>query len=261
MIYLSGLEDNLVALVSHYSYDDRKAIKFVRDEEEFTIEKHILEALNGKHHTVKLYWSFSIPIMDCMGFVMEALEFFPVFPLKDDHNSVKYYIRSLLEAVQYIHSLDIVHRDINPNNIGLKLRKQGKLTQLEDVVLCDFGIACDFEQVCYEHNFGTTGYMAPEMVHGSRELSCGVDIFSVGVVFAETLLGMEHFLGDNEKQVSSALDDIEQQGLQQFMTENNYITQLCSNPLAFDLLLQLLEPNASERITAEKALKHSYFVK
>jgi eukaryotic-like serine/threonine-protein kinase len=93
-------------------------------------------------------------------------------------------------------SLGIVHRDVSPGNILIS--RSGRIK------LADFGIARSTE---VEHHTdpgqvkGKFGYMSPEQVMGDEELDARSDIFSLGVVFAEMLLGRRLFSGKGEFEV------------------------------------------------------------
>lgn len=50
-----------------------------------------------------------------------------------------YYIKRILGAVAYLHSLNIVHRDIKPNNVVLSTK-----VCLADIKLIDFGLSAKY---------------------------------------------------------------------------------------------------------------------
>ena len=116
---------------------------------------------------------------------------------------VVHIMSEILDALDFAHSqvddegvnLGIVHRDISPSNILLSRRGTVKLV--------DFGIARAAEQ---EHNTkagtlkGKYGYMAPEQVMG-KPLDARSDIFSVGIVMTEMLMGRRLFAAPNELDV------------------------------------------------------------
>jgi hypothetical protein len=96
-------------------------------------------------------------------------------------------IPQLCDALQYAHDQGVVHRDIKPENILVD--GDGR------VKVADFGLAkvlgkelepglTNADQV-----MGTLQYMAPEQMHGSRDVDHRADIFSLGVVFYEMLTG------------------------------------------------------------------------
>jgi serine/threonine-protein kinase len=93
-------------------------------------------------------------------------------------------------------SLGIVHRDVSPGNILIS--RTGR------VKLADFGIARSTQ---IDHHTdpgqvkGKFGYMSPEQVMGDEELDGRSDVFSLGVVLAEMLLGRRLFSGKGEFEV------------------------------------------------------------
>jgi serine/threonine protein kinase len=91
--------------------------------------------------------------------------------------------RDVSAAIAEIWLRRIVHGDVKPSNI--MLRDSG------GAVLIDLGAARLFEQdktPAARLPFGTLGYLSPEQANGAT-LSCASDIFSLGVVMLESLLG------------------------------------------------------------------------
>lgn len=88
----------------------------------------------------------------------------------------------ILDAFQYAHSRDIVHRDIKPGNIFID--KEGRIKVL------DFGIASILSDAegSGKATGGTPAYMSPEQVL-EREPDIRSDIYSLGVLFHNMLTG------------------------------------------------------------------------
>jgi serine/threonine protein kinase len=96
---------------------------------------------------------------------------------------------SICDAVAFIHSNNIVHRDIKPQNI--KLASNGM------VKLLDFGIAkgeISHGLTRVGGVIGTPNYLAPEQLSGQPATSQS-DIWALGILFYEMLTGTEPFKG------------------------------------------------------------------
>jgi len=103
----------------------------------------------------------------------------------------KVYMYQVCRAIAYIHSLGICHRDIKPQNLLLN-------TRTHDVKLCDFGSAKilikgepNVAYICSRY------YRAPELVFEATEYTTKIDVWSLGCVMAELLLGNPLFPGDS----------------------------------------------------------------
>ncbi len=105
----------------------------------------------------------------------------------------------LLRALESVHALGIVHRDIKPHNI--MLRADGILKIL------DFGIARPDDETAISAPgsiSGTPRYLAPELLE-CREPDARSDLFSIGAVLYELLTGVPAFAGKTTPQVIRAI--------------------------------------------------------
>jgi serine/threonine protein kinase len=108
--------------------------------------------------------------------------FNPVYALK--------IFLAVSEAVSYIHSNSIVHRDIKSNNI--------KIDPAGEVKLLDFGIAKSASSpklTAVGDVIGTFAYMAPELLRGGIA-DARSDIWALGILLYEMLLGDVPFRAD-----------------------------------------------------------------
>jgi serine/threonine-protein kinase len=112
-------------------------------------------------------------------------------PLAQDR--VLHIATGILDALDYIHSNGIVHRDLRPENIVVDSD--------DNIKLIDFGIASDSSarRLTYTNLntiLGSPHYISPEQVKGGRGDSRS-DIFAMGVILYEMLSGELPFSGDS----------------------------------------------------------------
>jgi serine/threonine protein kinase/DNA-binding beta-propeller fold protein YncE len=102
-------------------------------------------------------------------------------------------LKQVAEGLAYAHSLNVVHRDVKPDNIFIMQDGRVKLT--------DFGIArtVDYEQTHLTKTgvmLGTLAYVSPEQLQDAKNVDHRADIFSLGVVSYESLCGKLPFTGE-----------------------------------------------------------------
>ncbi|XP_028920028.1 mitogen-activated protein kinase 15 isoform X2 [Ornithorhynchus anatinus] len=112
--------------------------------------------------------------------------------LKDIHKS--YILYQLLKASKFLHSGNVIHRDQKPSNVLLDAACSVKL--------CDFGLARSLRQLHREPGspalteyVATRWYRAPEILLSSPRYTPGVDMWSIGCILGEMLLGKPLFPG------------------------------------------------------------------
>jgi len=188
----------------------------------------------------------------------------------------QYIIYQILKSLKYMHSGNVLHRDLKPSNILLNSDCLVKVA--------DFGLARSIKQLetteettVLTDYVATRWYRAPEILLGSTKYTKGVDIWSVGCIMAELLLGKPMFPGTSTmNQLDKVIEitgrpsteDIE--GIQSPFA-STILESIPQNPPrslseifpkisedARDLLTHLLAFNPAKRITAEEALEHPY---
>ncbi|KAK0255536.1 Cyclin-dependent kinase catalytic subunit [Friedmanniomyces endolithicus] len=189
---------------------------------------------------------------------------------------VKKFTHQLLLGTRYCHSHRILHRDLKPQN--LLIDKEGNLK------LADFGLARAFGVPLrtYTHEVVTLWYRSPEILLGGRQYSTGVDMWSVGCIFAEMATRKPLFPGDGEIdeifkifRVLGTPTEADWPGVTSFPDfkssfpkwERKAEEQLISADAlkmigeeGVDLLENLLVYDPAGRISAKQACAHEYFL-
>lgn len=109
----------------------------------------------------------------------------------------------LCDALAQLHGRDVVHRDIKPHNVFLC---DGRADR---AVLLDLGVARHFARdgriTSTNEVVGTVGYLAPEQVEETEPLSGATDMFALGCVLYESLVGEAAFTGPHPLAVLTKL--------------------------------------------------------
>eukprot|EP00792_Barthelona_sp_PAP020_P007649 TRINITY_DN3157_c3_g1_i1.p1 TRINITY_DN3157_c3_g1~~TRINITY_DN3157_c3_g1_i1.p1 ORF type:complete len:389 (-),score=97.75 TRINITY_DN3157_c3_g1_i1:1072-2211(-) len=192
-------------------------------------------------------------------------------PLSEQH--IKYFIWQLLCALKYLHSKNVVHRDLKPGNLLLMKNC--------DLKLCDFGLA----RVVTESTQGdfltqyvaTRWYRAPEIILSWEKYTKAVDMWSVGCILAELLMQKPLFMGkdymDQIKKIVSFLGNPSGEDMLKIKSDaalaflrrlprsdgvdfREYFPNASEE--AIDFLKCLLVFNPDKRATVEDALEHPF---
>jgi hypothetical protein len=139
---------------------------------------------------------FDLGIADDHAYL--AMEYFPRGDLRSviasglDGSEALTYLAQMAAALQVVHAVGVLHRDLKPGNIMLRAD--------DSVALIDFGLAkhvqSDAEITATGEIFGTPYYMSPEQGH-CQTLDERSDLYSLGVIFYEMLTRQKPYLAQS----------------------------------------------------------------
>ncbi|CAH8433242.1 unnamed protein product [Dicrocoelium dendriticum] len=212
--------------------------------------------------------------------------------LDDIHK--RYIFYQLLKAIKFIHSANVIHRDLKPSNVLLDSACRAKL--------CDFGLMRSLTNVTGTNQpsfeelsdsgvqsgdpelteyVATRWYRAPEILLASNRYTKFVDMWSLGCILAEMLLGKPLFPGTSTiNQIEKIVSAMPKPTTQDILNlQSDYGTPVLEQALqksggtleslfpatvasnAFDMVKRLLQLNPLKRLTVEDALEHTYVEK
>ena len=213
-------------------------------------------------------------------------------------SEVKCLLRQLLKAVQYMHKRYIIHRDIKLSNLLYNGKGQLKVA--------DFGLArfygtpaintADLETHEQQNErltpkVQTLWYRAPELLLGVESYSTSIDMWAVGCIFGELLLGrplmpgktdihqiqlIYELLGEPNEKIwpgylelpaikklkkdsNGEVNIVKKNEEERASRLRDRIRNCNLSKSGIELLESMLSYDPNKRITAEDALKHSYF--
>lgn len=160
---------------------------------------------------------------------------------KLEEASAKYLFKQLIEGLGYLHSKNVLHRDIKLDNILLDGKGMVKIA--------DFGVS---KQVrtgeIMREQCGTPAYIAPEIIRDRGYSGFKADLWSAGVVLYAMLYGTVPFKANN------------MQDLHKLILAAKYNLKDEISESAKSLLRALLEPDPVKRLTIKQVLTHPWMV-
>ncbi|XP_056637692.1 serine/threonine-protein kinase D3 [Diorhabda sublineata] len=153
----------------------------------------------------------------------------------------KFIITQILVALKHLHSKNIVHCDLKPENVLLSSD-----AEFPQVKLCDFGFARIIGEKSFRRSVvGTPAYLAPEVLR-NKGYNRSLDMWSVGVIIYVSLSGTFPFNEDEDinEQIQNAA----------FMYPPNPWKEISSD--AINLINNLLQVKQRKRYTVDKSLVH-----
>uniref|UniRef100_A0A8C0VLG8 Cyclin dependent kinase like 1 n=1 Tax=Cyanistes caeruleus TaxID=156563 RepID=A0A8C0VLG8_CYACU len=188
----------------------------------------------------------------------------------------EYLVKSItwqtLQAVNFCHKHNCIHRDVKPENI--------LITKHSVIKLCDFGFAriltgpSDY----YTDYVATRWYRSPELLVGDTQYGPPVDVWAIGCVFAELLSGVPLWPGKSDVDqlylIRRTLGDLIPRHQQVFSTNQFFSGVRIPDPESMEplemkfpnisysalaLMKGCLRMDPAERQSCEQLLQHPYF--
>eukprot|EP00743_Colponemidia_sp_Colp-15_P003298 GILK01003562.1.p1 GENE.GILK01003562.1~~GILK01003562.1.p1 ORF type:complete len:391 (+),score=80.30 GILK01003562.1:196-1368(+) len=235
-----GSDKKLFALkeLSKYEILAKKSLSMVFN------ERNILTKIKN-HYIINMYYCFQddanlYVVMDLMlGGDLR-------FHLKKDgrftEDKSKFYIACTIKALEYLHSQNILHRDIKPDNIVMDSEGYVHLTDMGVAAMLDAsGKVVDTS--------GTLGYMPLEVLE-RRPHGFAADFFALGVMAYEFMKGKRPYSGHTKEDFKKA------------MLREVDVTSSSWSADGTDFVKQLLVPNPEQRLGAKGAqqlMDHPWF--
>lgn len=156
-------------------------------------------------------------------------------------------IEKLLSAIAYIHSKNVCHRDVKPENI--MMNDYNDLTSLK---LVDFGLSAqNFDNFEDSNYCGTYFYMAPEQIE-KRLYSKEVDVWSVGIILYMLLNEGKHPFYTKGESKKKYIENIK---------KGNVVMINKVSEMGINLIMSLLERSPTMRISSIKAISHPWITR
>ena len=194
----------------------------------------------------------------------------------------QYIMYQTFKALLYMHSADLVHRDMKPSNLLLDsecLMKIADFGLARSITQLEAG-AADSASVMTDY-VATRWYRAPEILLGSNKYSFPVDMWSLGCIFAEMLRGKPLFAGTSTlNQVEKIVEAIGKPNDAEVASQKSPFAEkmidslnvppgdprgwaaVCpgSSSEQLELLEKMMQFDPTKRLTAEEGLPHNLFV-
>ena len=206
------------------------------------------------------------------------LELLEEYPDGLDPKLIRSFAFQMCKAIHYLHSKNMIHRDVKPENL--------LISENMELKLCDFGFA---RKICLDDKnnnidamtdyVATRWYRSPELLLSNGIYGPEVDYWAVGCIMGELADGNPMFPGENETDqldcIIKVLGNLPEELVNMYYEnpiyngkellrvprpeslERRYMGKL--GPTAIDFLKGLLQLDPNKRLNGDNVFKHKYF--
>ena len=176
---------------------------------------------------------------------------------------VQHLMKQIVDALAYLHDLNIIHRDLKLANIMVNFDNEKDKAELNmmkaKIKIIDFGfsIQLPYENPTTDTFVGTVGYMDPKILeiyynqakYDGKGYGKEVDIWSLGCLCYELFLGKMPFEANSEEEIYEKI------------IKGKYKIPKTASYEIVDFFTKMLKYNAKSRLSARELLKHPFLTK
>ncbi|KAK6459890.1 serine-threonine protein kinase [Scheffersomyces coipomensis] len=201
----NGSFGNVIKSIDHKS-NKIVAVKIIKNDLNWSLQSineiKVLKFLNKENsndNILKYYDHFNFRSHMCIVTELLSINLYSLLEVINFRGLslpiIQTFTSQLLNGLQFLHQLDIIHCDIKPENIMIKLPSNPQSNSI-GIKIIDFGSSCYKNEISFTY-IQSRFYRAPEVILGANYTE-KIDIWSLGCVIVELFLGIPLLPGKNE---------------------------------------------------------------